>query len=176
MTTIPCVSLWQPWASLWAHGPKRIETRFWPFRGTMPCVLAVHAAKRWNEDLARLAREPYFREALDLIAPDAIWNARVCPLPTGAVVGLVRVKECVPTRIVLCDGVDAPPIQMDGGRGLLIGAAEAAFGDYTPGRHGWVTDAFRPLTEPIKERGYQGIWQWEAPVEVLEAAAELMRT
>lgn len=37
------ISLWQPWASLIAHGVKTIETRSWstPYRGP----LAIHAAK-----------------------------------------------------------------------------------------------------------------------------------
>ena len=45
---IPCLSLWQPWASLIAIGAKHIETRHWKtdYRGP----IAIHAAKRWTQE------------------------------------------------------------------------------------------------------------------------------
>src|SRR6185436_9203151 len=47
---LPCISLWQPWGSLWCSDAKEHETRHWPtsHRGW----LAVHAAKRKIDDLS----------------------------------------------------------------------------------------------------------------------------
>lgn len=53
------ISLWQPWASLWVHGLKRIETRSWAFPLQLPVVLAVHAAKKWDDKQLMMA----YREA-----------------------------------------------------------------------------------------------------------------
>ncbi len=51
MNTLPCISLWQPWAGLLVHGHehpngKRVENRTWDLPATMRgrwCL--VHAAK-----------------------------------------------------------------------------------------------------------------------------------
>lgn len=44
MKSLPCISLWQPWASALAIRSKRNETRSWAtsYRGP----IAIHAAKR----------------------------------------------------------------------------------------------------------------------------------
>ena len=43
-----------------------------------------------------------------------------------------------------------------------------AFGDYSPGRWGWMLRDVRPLAVPVPARGQQGLWQVEVP-----ATAEL---
>lgn len=63
-TTIPALTVWQPWASLVAVGANRYETRSWPAPQTLQPgdLLAIHAAARrpslgldamhWNAALA----------------------------------------------------------------------------------------------------------------------------
>lgn len=163
------ISLWQPWASLWVNGDKpgckRIETRHWPLRGRLPVVLAVHAAKRWNADLCNLCRRDHFKAALEAIGytllPRLVREG--FGMPFGSVVGLVRVTEC-------CDTVGLA--SRHGAYQPRAGAIEQAFGDYSPGRYGWVADRFHALTEPITLRGQQGIWDWDAPPHVQAIADE----
>jgi activating signal cointegrator 1 len=161
--TVPILSLWQPWALLLAAGVKRIETRSWPLRRPLPALLAVHAAKKWDALLFDLARRAPFRghlEALGVRFP----GTRPTPVPPGlalgAVVGLVRVVEVAPSE-KLHARLFADREQRRG--------PEIEFGDFTPGRWGFVCDAHLRLAEPVPMRGQQGLWQWGEPTT--EAAA-----
>lgn len=42
---------------------------------------------------------------------------------------------------------------------------ERAFGDYTPGRYGWILNRIRALRQPIPCRGALGLWDVPADVE-----------
>lgn len=147
MNTIRALSLWQPWGTLFAHGLKRLETRSWRYRGAMPTVLAVHAAKRWTpEQIALRVTEP-FRTAL----------AGHGPLPLGCVLGLVRLIACTRTE-AMSDLTDQ----------------ERAFGNYSPNRFAWECDRFHPFTTPIPLVGRQGLFFWKAPADVIALAQEMM--
>jgi activating signal cointegrator 1 len=164
----------QPWASLFVAGQKRIETRSWAYRGDLPLVLAVHASKKWTAALAKLCLEEPFRSPL---APFGVpscrpgwdaWPSEEVPLqragfrlPFGAIIGLVRLVACVNTVALTSDAFYEQPVS---GR-------ELAFGDYTPGRYGWVCDRFHALPEPIPAKGALGLWDWSAPAE-LQAVAD----
>lgn len=136
-SSIKCVSLWQPWATLWVRGDKQNETRSWftRYRGW----LAVHAAKRRTADLDRLITTKPFSDVL----------ARVeRPLDVGVIVGFVHVVDCVkitPNNI--------PQL-----------GNEFAFGDYTPGRFKWVTNARREVrrgvdgAHKLRMKGAQGLF------------------
>lgn len=55
---IKALTVWQPWASLIAHGVKVFETRSWATKWRGP--LAIHAAGRWGRDIDMLVqRSPY---------------------------------------------------------------------------------------------------------------------
>lgn len=155
---VKALSLWQPWASLLACRLKRIETRSWPFpRGlALPCVVAIHATKTWGkghdeDDYEAICLAPRFREALagcGYESPAAI--------PRGCILGLGVVAGCWPTA----DLVDGRVPEV----GCLT-AEENAFGDYSPGRFGWLFPRVRLFGEPIPQRGGQGLWEWDAPAE-----------
>lgn len=94
-----CISLWQPYATLLVHGLKRCETRSWPTNHTGP--LLIHAAKKWDVELAEFAVLPPARAALEAIgvrfipteaAARAGWN-----LAFGSIVGVVQLDRCYPT-------------------------------------------------------------------------------
>lgn len=146
------LSLWQPWASLLAHGLKRVDTRSWPYRGPLPQVLAIHAAKQWDSELSAICRREPFAAALEECGcrvPDP-------GLPLGCVVGLVRLAACVGTA-EFAHGLTPS---------VLLTDRERAFGDYAPGRYAWVCDRFLALAEPVGARGKQGLWEWEPPLSV----------
>lgn len=155
--TIMGLSLWQPWASLMAALAKKIETRSWPtnYRG----LVAIHAAKKWDDQLAEMAAGRRFREAL--FGPDqpekiptatAAGIARASSihlahtLPRGCFVALGLLRHCLSTndhpKLI-------PPTKSD----------EFWFGDYSEGRFMWVFDEVWKLSSPVYSRGHQGLWK-----------------
>lgn len=153
------LSLTQPWASLVAHGHKRIETRSWnPYhRG----AIAIHAAKAFPTDCRELCGEEPFRSAL--------WDAGcrmvqrratgLTDLPLGAIVAVATLLDAVWCGRPLLgqpeDWSDLPH--------------ERAFGRYSPGRYMLVLSNVRRLVEPVPCRGALGVW------DVPEAVAEEVR-
>lgn len=140
-----CISLWQPWASLMAIGAKRIETRSWStwHRG----LLAIHAAKKWSRELEVMtAGEPFV---------SCLRDER--ELPMGAIVCLVNLRAIHSTGDIFS-------------RINSISVQERAFGDYSPGRYGWVTDGVYRLPRPIPYRGAQGVF--DVPDAVVGEAIE----
>ena len=118
------LSLWQPWANAMATGEKRIETRAWPFPESMAGdYIAIHAAKRWTR--AEVQCEKLFRS----FGIDLGYDRYKTP-PLGAVVALVRLVECLPTRGTKLNEL----LESDN-----VGNHEYTLGNYWPVRFGWVT-------------------------------------
>lgn len=161
------ISLWQPWASLLVHGKKRVETRSYPVPKSteFPVVLAVHAAKQWNNGQRHTAFGEPFRSALrDL----GYGGGKSLGLPLGFVIGLVRVAGYYTTDWLV---KGRPEVSLPG-HGQLS-TDELAFGDYSPGRYGWVCDEFRVLDRPVACRGHQKFFDWQPTAEAVDMAAEL---
>ena len=137
------ISLWQPWASLWLSPRKIHETRHWPtaHRGWM----AVHAAKRFEKDhhpeLAQILRAEF----------GASWFK---DLPTGAIIGMVNIIDCIPTEVI---------------RAADHSVDDMECGNFGPGRFGWQRREFKLLPEPIPFRGLQGVFN--VPDELMQVAA-----
>ncbi len=130
--TFRALSLTQPWATLVVTGAKRVETRSWrtPYRGW----LGIHASKSFPRWARELCLEEPFLSALHGLRPD--------DLSRGALLGGVKLLDCVPT-----EGVE------------LVGISdrEQAFGDYGHGRYGWLLDR-ATVFEPRPMRGALGLW------------------
>lgn len=128
--SFPCVSLWQPWASLWAAGRKKNETRDWmtSHRG----LILIHAAKRVETDI-----DPQLVEiVVDQFGKD--WATR---LPRGAVIGNCKLVDMRSTNHL---GVDAQ---------------EYAQGNYGPDRFAWRGIEHRTFERPVPFRGLQTIFR-----------------
>lgn len=127
------ISLYQPWASAMALGLKKIETRGTRILGRG--LTAIHAAKKWDEDLEY--------EAADF---SRLFNAPgLIDAPRGYIIAVGRIVDCVPTEELL-------------GK---ISNQEEMLGNYAPGRYGWIFEDIVKLDEPIPVRGQQG--QWDTP-------------
>jgi hypothetical protein len=141
------LSLTQPWATLIAVGAKRIETRSWStsYRGQV----AIHAAKGFP----RYARELTLKEPfVSALLPEfESWRC----LPFGAIVAVATLTACVRTEDVLT--VVAANIRML--------PHELEFGDYAPGRYGWVLAGVSRLCEPVPCKGALGLWDIDAALE-----------
>lgn len=117
-------------------GIKTIETRHW--QTDYRGDLAVHAAKRLARDEA------------DWWAALARDDPRFPAVPTlGAIVGVVNLTDCVPTESLIS----------------RLSDDEESWGNYGPGRYGWLADRHRPLATPIPYPGRQSFFSF--PDELL---------
>lgn len=132
------ISLWQPYASAIALGHKAIETRSWSTRYRGP--LAIHAAQRFRGDEKRFAQ---VERALGRVP------AR---LPLGAIVAVVDLVDVKPTHDLE----------------LTISPIERMYGNYEPGRFGWMLENVRALPEPLPYVGRQRFFS--VPDELIERA------
>jgi hypothetical protein len=142
---VKALSIWQPWASLIAIGAKTIETRHWePSFALIGQRIAIHASKT-DRELRLCSYEPF-----DRFVP----NAGLLPL--GAVIATARLHMVVPITAQNVRGLRETP---------ELTAQEAAFGDYTPGRFGWMLADVQRLDRPLRWRGAQGVF--EIPDDVI---------
>ncbi len=114
-------------------GHKRFETRSWKMASLIGERIAIHAAKRSPQHLAR-----------ELVAELAKLGLDPLHLPLGAILGTAVVTEFQRTELI------APNLTR----------CELAFGDYAFGRWAWRLDNVVMLSVPEPARGRQGIWSW----------------
>ena len=140
------LTLTQPWATLVAVGENSIETRSWgtSYRGP----LAIHSARGFPRDARELCRMSPYRGALGRHGyEDAL------SLPLGAVIAVAELVDVVQfTRGSLRD------VRARAKRGEFP-PHEADFGDFSPGRYGWVLKDVSALREPIPARRMLGLWE-----------------
>lgn len=124
------LSLHQPWATACFHVVngrvvKGIETRHWESDYRGP--LAIHAAKKWDADQREFAFVEYTCGRLPK------------RLPFGAIIGVVNLVDCRPSEALIG----------------AISAIERIYGNYSPGRFGFIFERPHALPEPITFTGRQ---------------------
>lgn len=140
---MPCVSLWQPWASLIACKLKPTETRSWPAPASVIGKrIAIHAAKTKKGMYLAVDDKPLWEACLKNL-PFDLSGA----LPWGCIVATAIVEASIPTERLTPD----------------------IFGDYSPGRFGWMLTDVEALPSPIPWKGSQGIFN--VPVSAIEGGA-----
>ncbi len=136
MSEIKALTLWQPWATLIALGTKTIETRGWStlYRGP----LVIHAAKRQIQpgDITTPIYEALEKHGLS-----------AGELPLGAIVCLCRLTDVQPTEVL------KPRLE-------ALDPGQLRFGNYAPGRYGWLLELVRAADVPVLAQGAQGLWTW----------------
>jgi hypothetical protein len=135
------LSLWQPWASLWAVGRKKYETRHWAtsYRGP----LVIHAAQKLCIDID---------EGLVEICCDEFGGHWARELPRGALLATCRLINCISTHALT----------------MAVTDEEFAQGDFTPGRYAWEISELKLLERPIPFRGHQSLF--DVPDHILGLA------
>lgn len=153
------LTMTQPFATLAVLGLKWVETRSWVTQYRGP--LLIHAglgpgyfgteAALWDFCLSEPCRTA--------LAEIGIMNPG--RLPRGAIIGKLELRDCRPTA-----GPRGPigtgPKYADWVHDLTV--QERAFGDYTPGRYGWLFAAPQAFAVPIRARGLPGLWRWQGEV------------
>jgi hypothetical protein len=138
------LSLWQPWSSAMAVGIKSIETRSWSttYRGEV----AIHAAKKTSRELV-----DFFNRKLLIGRHRQPFNDHgiysFSMLPLGSVVAIGNLVDCLPVEKLVTD--------------FRVNTLEVKWGDYTPGRFGWVFEDIQKLETPFGLRGAQGLFNAE---------------
>lgn len=139
------LTLTQPWASLVAIGAKCIETRSWstPYRGR----LAIHAGKGLAPvgGMQGLVQTCSIQPFLRVLLAHGLTPRT---LPLSVIVATVELVNVVPTNQL-----------------TQLSDQERAFGDYSPGRFGWILSDIQPLVKPVPARGALSLWNWEPPIE-----------
>jgi hypothetical protein len=133
-TTIPAISVWQPWASAIATGVQRIETR--PRDTHKTGWIAIHASKRWTEDQV-IATDFLASQYEEIFEAFTFMEGQ--PMPLGAIIAVADLADSV--RVDMLSTIS--PMERD-------------LGNYASGRYGWVFREVRPLTTPLKWKGSQG--------------------
>lgn len=130
-----CLSVIQPWASLIVVGAKRFETRSWctSHRG----LLAIHAARKFPEPAHELCLEEPFRSILAGMNVKSWFD-----LPVGAVIGTVRVVDCVRTSAE-----------------SRFSERDRALGDFRGGRWAWELADAVAWPKPIRMAGRRGVYE-----------------
>lgn len=144
------LSLLQPWASLIVVGAKKWETRPWKPSTTMLYILRnsgllIHASAKFDRQNRTLLTYPPFCAYLD----------RNNKLPTGAIIGSVKVGRVIPTDEWMKEF--NPDINPDA-------QTEQAFGNYSSGRWTWEMLEPEVYAEPIPYKGALSIWKYGGPV------------
>lgn len=143
MSSIKVITLYQPWATLLAHGFKQYETRPSPTNHTAQRGdghYLIHAGKTFNEECRYYAVLP---EIARLLAQVGIHRPE--DLPRGVLIGEFFVKCCMSSSnstFMSC-----------------LSRQERMLGNYQPGRSIWVGQGHRPLSNPQPYRGGQGYYQ-----------------
>lgn len=184
------ITLHSPWAELIAYGGKQIETRSWPAPASaIGQPIAIHSGKTFHE---------YAHEWLiDSEEAQAVFaGAKISPytgLPgdfrwknvgelrflenadskflfghtRGCVLAVATLAGCY--RMTQRPGIDGACLyDPKTKRAVYPSLEERAFGDWSPGRYAWVLSDVVRLPQPIPTRGYQQVWQWDAPQSVLD--------
>lgn len=138
---MPCITLWQPWASLifveQVDLRKLHETR--SFRPPLKYVggrIAIHAA-------AAFPPLKVISEELHELCYDAFGCGYHYSLPRGVMLGTAILSGAVPATERTNQTTEEDRIA----------------GDWSPGRWAWPLSDIEPLANPIPAKGKQGWWQ-----------------
>lgn len=149
------ISLMQPWATLVVIGAKKIETRSWntKHRGE----ILIHASKKMTRAQRVLADSVPFIDAFD--------HEDVDELHLGCIIGKVEIVETVPSEILNERLNEKANIFNSGFLFPNKPQMELAFGDYSPGRYGWLlSNAVYFDSHHYQVNGSRGLWDFDPEI------------
>jgi hypothetical protein len=140
---VKALSMLQPWASFWAAGIKRYETRSWSTNYRGP--LAIHASQRKDSVGRKLWIELWAEDAFRAELLAGGMPAEFDDLPFGAIIAT--------TDLLFCDDTDE----------IVLGCREieSLLGNFSPGRFAWQRGPVTMLAVPFPIKGRLGLWNWK---------------
>lgn len=142
--TIKAISILQPWASLIAAEAKKIETRSWKTQYRGP--LAIHASKAFSKENKDFAA----------IIPELKGKDIYC----GHIIAVVNLTDCV--KVESWDEERGEASLLSGNNHYHVEGREFLFGNYAPGRYGWILENITPI-KPVEAKGQLSLWDWTLP-------------
>lgn len=150
------ISILQPWASLVVLGHKEIETRSWntKYRGE----LLIHAS-------AKKPTKAILAEYAEWVQRFGIHCYQNESFPHRAIIGKVNLVDTNSTNdftIGKSNKILEPAFLFANYSSILeITEQERAFGDYSPGRFGWLLSDRVAFNVPIPAKGQLGLWEYD---------------
>lgn len=142
------ISLLQPWATLVVIGAKHIETRSWNtnYRGD----LLIHASKKFTKEQKAICQQDPFASALEILEE----------LSLGSIIGSVKLIEITTTDFYkqCSKGI---PLKSGLKYSQKAWENELAFGDYSPGRFGWLLSNPISFSNHVDCKGSLGLWDMD---------------
>lgn len=149
---VPCMSLWQPWASLLATpaSPKVHETRPWKApEHLIGQRIYIHASLRLVDPHDHtLVSAPLIKIWSEWMGRSCVWGE----MPRGCFVGSAVLRDCTPTE-----------------KGGFYTSEDFWCGNWGPGRFAWLFRENVRFAKPIERRGRQRIWY--EPASLFEGAS-----
>jgi activating signal cointegrator 1 len=140
------ISLLQPWATLVVIGAKKIETRSWNSKHRGP--LLIHASRKMDSLQKAICETTPFNEALKTVDE----------LPLGKIIGVVNVVETSTTEFFKQCSEGIPLKKRYSKKEWEM---ELAFGDYNPGRFGWLLQDPVSFEHHYPIKGSLGLWEFD---------------
>jgi len=109
--------------------------------------LAIHAAKGLTEEDMYICGDSPFKEVLS-----AAGIKGVADLPRGRVLAIASLTDCIPSEHI----ASWPNV-------FSLSPYEQDFGNYGPGRWGFLLREIEVLRQPIPATGHLGLWEWVDP-------------
>lgn len=146
------ISLLQPWATLVVLGQKKIETRSWNTKHRGPLLIHASAGRDkagWELYVDKLFATDFPR-----------WDS----LPFGAIIGHANLVDTVrfPDNQLEIEGLSPK----EGGF-WEYSDQETSYGNFAPGRYGWLLNNVVQFGQPIPAKGQLGLWEFPDIEEVI---------
>lgn len=134
------ISVWNPYASLLAHGHKLTETKGMPApKALIGTRIGIASTKIIKPEQRAPFKDPKFaRYYYETNLPRQIEE-----LPNGFLLGTVLLHSC---DIITEEDLEE------------VTEEEQLYGWWTPGRYAWRCRDPQPLAVPVPVKGAQGIW------------------
>lgn len=152
------LSLLQPWATLVVMGAKKIETRSWNTKYRGP--LLIHASAGKNMGMLKDRHNQFLATVYNKYAPKA---PAFVDLPFGKIIGSINLVHTFISELTYTgEGIYYQEW------GAKFTETEMAFGDYSPGRYGWLLANPKLFTNPIPAKGALGLWEYSIEDHVIQ--------
>lgn len=165
MPQMPCITIWQPWATLIVLGAKPYEFRGWAApRALVGKRIGIHAG----------ARKPKREEIADLLLRLRSAEAWTTCLRPDIAIPILEKAHTSPGILtlshVLGTAVLGEPVLSDS----IVGEFGGIINDSDRAEHcnlAWPLTGIRAFEPPIAATGAQGFWPWTVPADALEIGA-----
>ncbi len=150
------ISIWNPFATLLAHGHKTIETRSWPApKSLIGQRIGIASTKVIRPEQKAAFADAEFRKFYDQTG----LPQELSELPHGYLLGSAILHSC---DVITDEDLED------------ITEEEKLYGWFREGYYAWRMRAPELLPEPIPVRGAQGVWVYR-PEDAARAKIHLVR-